>query len=589
MFLGLALNGWIMLGIIIFIIYAQLATKMTTDAVYLTAILALVLTGIMDSGEVFQGLVTPATLFLIFMFVIVECMQRTGALKWTMDHILGKYKNMNSTLLRLTLTATSLSAFISNPSVGQIMYNSASEWGRRFHLPPSKLLLPIAYMIGIGGTCTVIAYPVNLLLISLLEHATGEHYNILVTLPGGAFCSVICIISIFLFQRRLPVCKDPEAALAATEDYMVEMLVPTTNSLVGSTIEEAGLNKLDCGHIVRIVHFDHEVITPVSNDDIILGGDRLVFTGDITELVKLRDKLEFVSSTHHVYNINELNIRHNQYSKISLTNKSPLVGKSISETDFEETNHVVLVALLRAGERIDKLPREIILKTGDTLLFEGEKIQLPTTSEQYIIHEAPQMGKLSWRGGISIVALALVIILSAVNVMPLLDAAFCAALCLCALGCCTRAQAWSSIVWNFVVMLTGAFAIGIAMKSSGLAGALSDIIGIFCGTSPMQTTITLTIAAVLMTQVLFDATVVPVLVPIALESAAQMGISPLPLVMAILLGSACNFTTPISTAHMVMVYPVGGYRVRDLVNFGWPFCIIMTVAIVIAVQLFYPY
>ena len=125
------------------------------------------------------------------------------------------------------------------------------------------------------------------------------------------------------------------------------------------------------------------------------------------------------------------------------------------------------------------------------------------------------------------------------------------------------------------------------MKDSGLAGTLSEIIASLCGSEPLQTTIVLTIAAILMTQVMFDATVVPILAPIALESAVQLNTDPLPMVMAVLLGSACNFTTQISTAHMTMVYPMGGYRLRDLVRFGIPFCIIMSVTIVATVMLFY--
>lgn len=585
-FLGMTGNEWIMLGIIIFVIYSQLATKMTTDVVYLIAMLAIMLTGLMDSTEVFNGLITPATLFMLFMFVIVECMHQTGALQWLMKHLLGKHMNMTTTLSRLTLISSVMSAFICNPSVGQIMYESVAQWGRRFHLKPSKLLLPVAYLIAIGGTCTVIAYPVNLLLISLLEHSTGQHYSIFVTLPGGIVCTVVCIIAILLLQRFLPDCKNPNDALAATEEYIVEMMIPSNSQYVGKTVHEAGLDKLGCGQIVRIVHFDRDSISPVAPDSFLFGGDRLVFTGDVTELLKLRNDMGFVSSTHHVSSVEEIKGKSEVY-KVSITTRNENIGRSISQTSFEKRNNVVLVALLREGERIDKLPRETALRAGDTLLLEGNWHDITTHTDQYIIHNDWITGKLGWRGSLSVLMMLLTIAAATIGILPLADATFLTAILLCCIGCCTRKQAWASINWSIIVMLTGAFALGVAMKTSGLAATLSEVIGSMCGGSMLQTVIVLTISAILMTQVLFDATVVPVLAPIALESAAQLGIDPLPLVMAVLLGSACNFTTQISTAHMMMVYPLGGYRLKDLIRFGLPFCFIMAITIVAAVMMLY--
>lgn len=589
MFLGLTIAEWIMLGVVLFVIIAQLATKITTDVVYLIAMLIMLMTGLMDSAETFAGLVTPATLFLLFMFVIVECMERTNALNWIMNKILGRHRNMTSTLLRLTATATAMSAFICNPSVGQIMYHSVAEWGRKYKIAPSKLLLPVAYLIAIGGTCTVIAYPVNLLLVALLEHDTGKHYSIFFTLPGGLFCAVVCIVAILLLQRRLPTCNDPKKALTTTDEYLVEMKVPSNNKYVGKTVHEAGLDTIGCGRIVRIVHYDKAVFAPVAPEDIILGDDRIVFTGDIDELIHLRDEKGFVSSADYEYSNEQKKSKHKQFYAVTVTQKSPFLGKCIADTQYERKAGVVLFALLRSGERIDKLPRETKLKVGDTLILEGDNLNLAKQSEQYVLHNVSEPNHIGWRGSASILSVIIMITLSAMGIIPLVNATFCTMLLLCIIGCCTRAEAWNSINWNLIVMMTGAFAMGVAMQNSGLAATISQVINSLCGNSPLQTTIILAISAIIMTQVLFDATVVPILAPIALESAVTLNVSPIPFVMAVLLGSACNFTTQISTAHMIMVYPIGGYRLKDLIRFGLPFCIIMAIAIVVAVTLFYPY
>lgn len=579
------LNEWIMIGVIIFVIYTQLATKLTNDVIFLTAMLIILLTGVLKTEQVFMGLVSSATLFLIFMFVIVECMQKTGALRWIMRLLLGKHRSMTVSLSKMMLVGTTLSALVSNPSVAQIMYHSVAEWGRKYNIAPSKLLLPVAYLISIGGTCTIIAYPVNLVLFSILENATGKHYGILTPLHCGVICSAVCAIAILLFQRWLPDCKDPMEAMRTHDEYLLEAIVPSKNAAIGQTVGEMGFTNLSFGKLIGIHHYDGESVSDVKSDEFIMGGDRLVFKGDISELIQLRDKLGFASATHHVYEYNK--DKHATLQKVSLTLKSPYLGKRICDTTFEEDNNVALVALLREGEKIDTLPRETELKAGDMLIFEGDKLKIAAGNEQFILHDAPEFQGLTWRSIVSLLSLPILILLSTTGIMPLVDASFLFAIVLCAIHCCSRSQAWASINWNFVVLLTGAFAIGLAIKDCGLANHISILIQSMCGTDPIQTLIVITIAAVALTQVLFDATVVPILAPIAIVSASNMGLNPLPFILAVLLGSACNFTTQISTAHMMMVFPVGGFRVRDTLKFGLPLCLIMSATIILVLWALY--
>lgn len=583
--LGLAINEWIMIGVIIFVVYTQLATRLTNDAVFLTAMLIILLTGVLDTDDVFRGLVSPATLFLIFMFIVVEAMQRTGALKWLMDRLLGRHDGLTSTLAKIMIPATLLSSFVSNPSVAQIMYQSVAEWGRKYKIVPSKLLLPVSYMISLGGTCTIIAYPVNLVLFSILESATGEHYGIFTPLVSGALCSLVGMASIILLQKRLPECKDPMEKIHTYEEYIVEILVPSNNNAVGKTVGELGFDNLPYGHLVSIYHYDHDVVSPVTPNNYILGGDRLVFSGNIQELIDLRDRMGFTSATHHVFNAESNKKR--KLQKISLTNKSEYVGKRAIDLQIGDENNLTLVAMLREGERITTLPRETVIKAGDILLLEGDVMRIPTNDETIILHETPEFQGLTWRSIVSMLSLPLLVLLSATNVMSLVEVSFLFAIVLCGLHCCNRLQAWSSINWNFVVVLTGAFAIGLGIKESGLAHHVSMLIQMMCGTDPLRNIIIITVAAVALTQILFDATVVPILAPIAIASAASMGADPLPFMLAVLLGASCNFSTQISTAHMMMVYPVGGFRLRDLVKFGIPFCFIMAATIVLVLWALY--
>lgn len=589
LFLGMSLGAWITIGVILFVILTQLLTNMSTDAVYLLSMLILVLSGVLSPEQTFTGLIAPSTLFLLFFFIVVECLQNTGALSLLTRHLFGKHHNMSISLLRMMLPTAVFSSFISNPSVGQMMYEPVAEWGRRYKVAPSKLLLPVAYVIGMAGACTIIGYPVNLIVFGFCENATGQSYNIFTPFIGGAICTLVCMMYVLCMRRRLPACSDPKQSLIETENYIVEMLVPTNNDAVLKTVQEAGLAQLDCGHLVSIVRFDHYVIAPVSPDEHIFGGDRLVFSGHIESLMELRDKKGFANSTKHVFDLNKTEQGKKNLQIFSVPPKSPLKGKRLLDTDFEDKHRVTLVALLHAGKYSEELPRGTVLETGDMLLFEGEKVNLSSFNDILTPHKSSNFVRPNWRTWVSVLVTILIILLPALGIVPLLTAVFAAAMLLCVLRCCNRLQAWSSINWSLIVMMTGAFTLSLAMKESGLAENVSNAIIGFCGTDTTQALIVVTAITILMTQFVFDASVVSVMIPIAVELSSSIGVDVLPMAMAVLLGTACNFTTHISTAHMIAVYPVGGFRLANIFRFGLPLCFVMFVTIILVVKLFYPF
>jgi len=107
----------------------------------------------------------------------------------------------------------------------------------------------------------------------------------------------------------------------------------------------------------------------VSKDEFIFGGDRLVFSGDVERILELRKSHQLVNATHHVFTLDEVD-RNRRLQMANVRFTSPLVGKKMEDTDFEEKNDVVLVAVAREGERIQQSPREVVLEKGDTLLLE---------------------------------------------------------------------------------------------------------------------------------------------------------------------------------------------------------------------------
>lgn len=127
-------------------------------------------------------------------------------------------------------------------------------WAKKLNVSPSKLLIPLSYASGMGGVCTLIGTPPNLIISGLYEEHTGEAMNILATALPGLFCLAVGVLSVIAMRRLLPDRKVPESAFESTSDYTVELQVPSDNPYIGQTLGEAGLFHVNGGSLIGRGH-----------------------------------------------------------------------------------------------------------------------------------------------------------------------------------------------------------------------------------------------------------------------------------------------------------------------------------------------
>lgn len=184
----------------------------------------------------------------------------------------------------------------------------------------------------------------------------------------GVLCLIVGIAFIVAMRRWLPERKSPEEAFEAAFEYTVELLVPSDNPNILKTLGEAGLFHVKGGNLVAISHFDHDP-SVLSENEFVMGGDRLVYTGQIDELLELKETHQLVAADHHIRSMNEIN--KNYELRVAFVNfGSRLIGETIGDSTLEHDNNLILVAVARRGKRIEAAPREVELQAGDTLLFE---------------------------------------------------------------------------------------------------------------------------------------------------------------------------------------------------------------------------
>lgn len=285
-FLGFNVHAWITIVTVLSLFSILLFTKIRADAVFLAAMVILYVTGVLDAKEAFSGLSQSSVVVVGVLFVVVAGLTYTGVLQWIVKNLLGQPKRWSSAVVRLMLPVAGLSSFLSNTTVVALFIGIVKMWSKKLGIAPSKLLIPLSYASGMGGVCTLIGTPPNLIISGLYAEETGVQMNVLATTIPGLFCLAVGVLSVIAMRRLLPEREAPKETFEQTTEYTVEMLVPSSNKYIGETLGYAGLLNVEGGRLIKMHHFDG-VAVPIEENEFIMGGDRLVFAGDIKTITEL--------------------------------------------------------------------------------------------------------------------------------------------------------------------------------------------------------------------------------------------------------------------------------------------------------------
>ena len=588
-FLGFNLYAWITIATVLTMFTVLLLTKLRADLVFLGAISILFVTGVLSAKEAFSGFSSTSVVIIGVLFVVVAGLTHTGVLQWIVKHLLGQPNSYSKAVVRLMLPVAALSSFLSNTTVVALFVGIVKMWSKKLNVSPSKLLIPLSYASGMGGVCTLIGTPPNLIISGLYAENTGNTMNVLATTIPGLFCLCIGVLSIIAMRKLLPDRKAPEAAFESTSEYTVELLVPTDNPYVGRTIAEAGFNNVRGGRLIEILHYD-DVTSPVPDDEFIMGGDRLIFAGQIDEILDLKKSHGLVNADHHVFTMNEVD-KNRQLRTAYVNFGSSLINKKIGGSSFEKDNNMILVAVARRGKRIDESPHDVVLQAGDTLLFEcppNVNMHTEHLASQLQFFDSAQIPNIGKKTLISTTIMIAMVVLSALNVIPLLQCAFLAAMAMLIFRCCNVDQAMKAINWEILMVFAGSVVLGVAIQKTGIAERLAFGILDVCGTNPIVVMTAICLVGTFITEFISNTAAGAMFFPIMYEAAEKLGYEPYPFLIALMVSVSSSFATPIGSPTHMLVYGPGGYRFSDFMRIGLLMNFIILAANILIVNIVYP-
>jgi di/tricarboxylate transporter len=522
-----------------------------------------------------EGLVTIAVLL-----VVATGLVRTGAMDLITQPLLGRPQTTIAAQTRLMFPVAALSAFLNNTPIVAIFMPVVSDWCRKSKLSPSHLFMPLSYAAILGGTCTLIGTSTNLVVYGLVltEQSHGRLADVQIGMfTIGAIGLPVTLVGIAYVLiaggKLLPQRLSHETQLEDARQYTVEMLVEAGSAVEGKTIEQAGLRHLP-GVFLAEIERGGERLVAVGPDAVLQGNDRLIFVGVVDSVVDLQKIRGLVPASQQVFKLRDPRPNRCLVEAV-VSDKCPLIGKSIREGRFRTTYGAVVIAVHRGGEHLaGRKIGDIVLRAGDTLLIETHPRfvdQYRNSGDFFLVSAVAGSTPVRHdRASIALAILAAMVVVVSLGLLSMLNAAMLAAGLMILARCCSGSEARSGIDWRLLVAIGAALGVGQAIELSGLADAIATGLIGFAGDHPIAVLAVVYILTALFTELITNNAAAVLVFPIAIASAQTLGVNAMPFVMATMIAASASFATPIGYQTNLMVYGPGGYRFSDYLRFGVP-------------------
>ncbi len=601
--------GWeayLTLSVILAALGLMTFTRYAADLILAAAVTVLLLTGVIDSGQLLHGFANEGIWTIAVLFVVAAGLRDTGGMTWVASRVLGRPRSLISAQSRIMFPVAVISAFMNNTPLVAMMMPVISDWAKKCNLSPSKLLLPLSYASILGGACTLVGTSTNLIINGwIIDHArqaAEENQPIAGIDPSGlgmfemAVVGVpVCLLGIgfvmltsrFLLSNRRPASE----TLGDPREYTVELMVDEAGPLVGQTIEQAGLRNLPNAYLVEIER-EGNIYAPVAPTQTLLGNDRLVFVGIVESIVDLQKIRGLSPATNQVFKLDTPR-RSRCLIEAVVSNSCPLRGRTIKEGRFRTVYNAAVIAVHRNGERINKKIGDITLQAGDTLLLETTPTFVAdqrNSRDFYLVSQVE--GSTPPRHERAPVAIGILAVMVAVVTagVPIFYAALAAAGLMLGTRCVSSSAGRGAIDWSVLIVIAAALGLGKAMETSGLADALGNGIIAMSGDSPYLALVLVYVMTMVLAAMVTSKAAAILVLPVALMicSGEHLDVSLMPYVMAILIASATTLATPIGYPTNLMVYGPGGYRFSDYLRIGLPMSLAIAVLALILIPLVWP-
>ena len=564
--------------------------------VALSISVVLMLTGLVTPAEGISGFSSPATITVLAMFVLSAGLQKTGIVR-SLGELIIRFAggNQYKGLAAIMLVAGGLSAFINNTAVVVVLLPTVIILARRTALSPAKLLIPLSFSSMLGGLGTLIGTSTNILAsdvanklgygpISMFEFTK---LGVIVFLVGGVY--LLLFSGRLLPERRGP--REERTESYHLRDYLTELVILPDSPLVGATVAQCRLRQLSDADVLEIIRAGSKLEQPFA-DEKLQAGDVLMVRGKVQTLLRVRRSAGIKILPEVQLRDSDLVADRMGLLEVLISPTSHLIGRTLEEIRFRNRYNATVLAIQRHGEAIREQLSKNRLAVGDALLIQGPSavLEMIQASPNFIIvgevpHETLRREKTPVALGIIIG----VVLLAALNVLPILVSALAGAVLMVLTGCLEMNEFYESVRWDVIFLLAGIIPLGLALENTGAAEAIAQYaVGLSGVLPPLLILGLFYVLSMLLTEMISNNATVVLLIPIATAAATDLGLNPQAFIMTVMFAASMSFLTPIGYQANTLVYSAGGYKFTDFFKVGAPISLILIPITVYLISVFWP-